>query len=124
MSRLTESGSVRNVHSKHLPLRIHDFFESLEVREESPPELMPTVFAVIEGVVAQIQLKLDDLIDGAVLEGMELIILDDIESLLVVKLETLLYQLGRAKQRAEVLRSERWTLLISRHIDYGIREIT
>lgn len=53
---------------------------------------MAAVLAVVDGVEAQVQLELDDLVDGLVLDGVKLLVIGNDHSLLAVEGDALVDQ--------------------------------
>lgn len=73
---------------------------------------MAAVLAVVDGVEAQVELELDDVVDGLVLEGAELLVVGDDDGLLAVEGDPLVDELLGPQQRAQVLRSEGRSLVV------------
>ena len=71
--------------------------------KEQRTKLVAPVLAIRHGVVAKVELNLDDLVDGIVFDLAELRILRDLNSLFRVHLDALLAQVLGTEQRAHVL---------------------
>ncbi len=74
---------------------------------------MSTILAVVDRVEAEVELELHDLVDGVVLELTQLGVFRDVNGPLLVHGYTLLGDLRRPQERAEMLGPERRPLMIS-----------
>lgn len=72
---LTESSQVGHIKSEHFQRRILNLLHPLKAREEGAPELVPAILAVVDGMEAQIKLRLDDLIDSLVLDAVQFLVI-------------------------------------------------
>lgn len=92
MATLGESCDIRNVHSENVYVEIGYFFKSVETWEESSPielismrlagvkgrnvpEHMPAIFPIRDSMISEINLLLHDLVDRAILDRRELILI-------------------------------------------------
>lgn len=78
---------------------------------------MSSILSIIDGMKAEVELNLDNLSNGSIFNRMKLFVVQNVESLGIIKLDTLLCKILRPQQGAKMFGTEWRPLLVGWH-DY------
>lgn len=73
---------------------------------------MSSILSIIDGMKAEVKLNLDNLPNGSIFNRMKLFVVQNVESLGIIKLDTLLCKILGPQQGAEVFGTEWRPLLV------------